>query len=97
MRNPFTSGQMPLDGPAYDLVPVTPSDTDDFGFVGTGLYIQAGGQVTFRAASGQVRTIYAAENNLFIPVGVTQVLETGTEPQSARSFTWIWVLQPYAP
>jgi len=93
MTNPFTSGQIPMGGPAYDLVPITPSDVGDLGFVGTGLYIQGGGQVTFLSAAGESRTIFAATDNLYIPVGISQVLETGTD--TGRTYDWIWVAKPY--
>lgn len=92
MLNPFTSGLVPITGPAFDLVPVTPSDAADLGFVGTGLYIQSGGQVTFKTAAGETRTVHAAQDNWFLPVGVLQVFETGTE---TKAFDWIWVLKPY--
>lgn len=93
MHNPFTAGQIPVGGPLYDLVPVTPSDDADLGFIGLGLYVQAGGAVTFKTAAGEVRRIYSATDNFFLPVGVIQVLETRTTSRPDR--TWIWVGKPY--
>ncbi|WP_170561415.1 spike base protein, RCAP_Rcc01079 family [Ruegeria atlantica] len=93
MHDPFKSGLIPAGGPMYDLVPVTPSDDSDLGFVGVGLYVQGGGDVTFKTAAGETRTIHSATDNLYLPVGVTQVLETGTLSRPDR--TWIWVGKPY--
>ncbi|WP_420916574.1 spike base protein, RCAP_Rcc01079 family [Pseudophaeobacter leonis] len=42
-----------INGPAFDLVPVTPSASADLGFVATGLYVQSGGQVTFKTRPGK--------------------------------------------
>lgn len=78
MSNPFL-GRMPsLNGPAQDIIPVVPSDTEDFEQVATALYIENGGAVSFVSAAGESRTVRVGGLSV-LPVGVKRVNATGTD------------------
>jgi hypothetical protein len=77
MSNPFL-GRMPsLNGPAQDIIPVVPSDTEDFEQVATALYIENGGVLSIVTASGNARTVIVGDLCI-LPVGVVRVNATGT-------------------
>lgn len=108
MRDPFKSGLIPTSLIAHDLVPVRPSDVEDLGFVAMGFYIQPGGVVRFKAASGEVRTFPVVVNNFQLDVAATQIFATGTERGNVSPYVnndpahpdydvWIWAKKPYAP
>ena len=79
MGNPFDNRAASLSGPATDLVPVTPSDTQDLAFVAIALYAETGGTIAFRSvgAPGAVRTVTLGDFS-FLPVGIERVMATGT-------------------
>lgn len=80
MSNPFENRQLPLSGPATDLVPVTPSDTVDFPAFALALFVEAAGSLSFVTVFGQQRTINVPDN-FILPVGVRRVNATGTTAQ----------------
>jgi hypothetical protein len=77
MHNPFENRVLSLDGPAKDIVPVTPSDSTDLPDVSTALYVETGGTVNILTAAGETRSISLADYS-FLPVGVRRVNATGT-------------------
>lgn len=79
-------------GPANDIVPVTPSDTDFLfprgggeGDAGCGLYIENGGTITVLTAEDEVRGPITVADYSHHPIAVKKVFATGTDA------TGIWV------
>lgn len=109
MRDPFTDDPTHPDYnntrlAAYDLIPVTPSDTTPLGFTALGVYVQPGRKLSFRTAAGEDRTIPIAADNFQLRVGITQIYETGSDsgrsgdidnPASPEYEPWVWVMKPY--
>lgn len=62
-----------------DIVPVTPSDSDDLSKLAFALYVETGGDIVVRTLDGGTtsRTINVASNQFF-PIVVTRVLSTNT-------------------
>lgn len=77
MTNPFSTRSSSLSGPATDIIPVTPDDTDDLSTVAIGLYVEAGGAITFEPVEGAERTVNVSDFAI-LPVGVRRVRATGT-------------------
>lgn len=77
MQNPFLDRVLPLNGPATDILPVTPSDSEMLPAVAVSLYVEGAGSVAFEAVGGEHR-IVALPAFASLPVGVRQVLATGT-------------------
>ena len=77
MTNPFSSRNLSLGGPVTDLMPVTPSDTVELTRVALVLYVETAGTVRVVTVARQTRTVTLAAN-MILPVGVRQVLATGT-------------------
>lgn len=107
MRDPFKSGHIAAGMIAHDLIPVRPSDTEPLGFVAMGFYIQPGGRVRFRAASGEVREFPVVVDNFQLDVAATQVFATGTtrsggsssvntDPEHPDYDVWIWAKKPHS-
>lgn len=85
MANPFsrrspglTGDQLPLSGPAVDIVPVTPNDGADLTDVAVSLYVETGGTIVVDTVSDETRTVIVADFSIF-PVGVKRVRATGTD------------------
>lgn len=77
MKNLFDTRAPSLNGPATDLLPVTPDDSADLPAVAVALYVETGGAVTFITEQGNTRTAAVADF-MFFPVGARRVLATGT-------------------
>jgi hypothetical protein len=78
MKNPFEARVVPVHGPAADLVPAVPSDTEDLPFIGIAFLAATSGTVVFDTPMGDApRTIPVTASQL-IPCGVTRVYATGT-------------------
>jgi hypothetical protein len=77
MSNPFTSRSLSLSGPALDIVPVVPSDTEDLPDVGLALYTETGGAVSFVTAKGVARSLTVSDFSI-LPVGVMRINASGT-------------------
>ena len=77
MSNPFANRATPLQGPATDIMPVTPSDSSDLPNVAISLYVEKGGLVSFVTVWGTSRQVELPDFSL-LPVGVRKVSETGT-------------------
>ncbi len=77
MSNPFANRTLSLSGPATDLQPVTPSDTQDLPHVGLALYVQTGGDVSFVSVAGESRSVTVADFSM-LPVGIARVNAAGT-------------------
>ena len=75
--NPFANRVSSLSGPARDIAPVTPSDTDDLTEVAIGLYVETGGTVVMSTVRGETRTVQVTDFAI-LPIGVTRVHDTGT-------------------
>lgn len=77
MSNPFAGRAPSLAGPAYDIMPVTPSDATVLANTAIGLYVEAAGTLVFETAKGEVRTVAVGALSI-LPVGARRVLATGT-------------------
>ena len=77
MSNPFASRSPSLAGPATDLQPVSPDDTQDLPEVAIALYVETGGTLSIVTVEGAQRSLSVTDWS-FLPVGVTKVLDTGT-------------------
>ena len=78
MANPFSGRAVPINGPATDIVPVTPDDAADLPDVAIALYVQTGGVVVIDTVGGGVARAVTVADGVFLPVGVTRVRATGT-------------------
>lgn len=78
MSNPFQNRVLSLNGPASDIIPVTPSDVVNFDDVAVALYVETGGTVSFVTAADTTRSVTIADN-AFLPVGAKRVNATGTD------------------
>jgi hypothetical protein len=77
LTDPFLNRAPSLTGPATDILPVTPSDSGTLAHVALALYVETPGSVRFITVANQIRTVALAAN-MILPVGVRQVLATGT-------------------
>ncbi|MFC7703020.1 hypothetical protein ACFQXB_02285 [Plastorhodobacter daqingensis] len=77
MTNPFANRTLSLSGPAYDMLPVTPNNSNDLVAVAVALYVETGGTLAFVSAKGQARQVAVADFSI-LPVGVRRVMQTGT-------------------
>lgn len=85
MTDPFKNRAPNLNGPATDIVPVTPSDVTDFPRVAVALYIETGGSLSFVSQVGATRTIEVAGQSI-LPVGTRRVMATGTTAAGIHAF-----------
>jgi len=85
MTDPFKNRAPNLNGPATDLMPVTPSDTTDLPKVALALYVQTGGSLSFITQTGQVRTVTVTDFSI-LPVGTRRVQATGTTATNIHAF-----------
>lgn len=85
MINPFKNRVPNLNGPAYDLVPVTPSDSADLSQIALALYVETAGTVVYTSVAGNQRTTKVAAFSI-LPVGVSRVLATGTTATGIQAF-----------
>ncbi|NIZ63087.1 hypothetical protein DL239_19145 [Sedimentitalea sp. CY04] len=85
MSNPFSNRVSALSGPARDISPVVPNDGADLGFTAVGLYVETGGTLTLVTATGDTRS-FSVPNFSIVPVGVAQVLETGTSAAGIHAY-----------
>ena len=86
MQNPFARRASSLAGPATDLVPVTPSNSDDLPRYALALYIETGGTLRVNTIRGEMRQIQVADFSL-LPVGVRRVHTSGTTAQGIHALT----------
>ena len=77
MTNPFRARNLSVNGPATDILPVTPNNTTDLPSVAISLFVENGGSISFVTVSGHARTIQVSDFS-FVPVGVSRVNATGT-------------------
>ena len=81
MANPFVYTNSPnQSGLVYDMIEVTPSDSTDnvgTGNVAIGLYIEAGGSVTFLNKDDNERTVIVPDYHT-LTCSVKRVKSTGT-------------------
>ena len=85
MSNPFSNRVSALSGPARDIAPVVPNDGADLGFTAVGLYVETGGTLTLVTVSGGTRSFSVPDFSI-VPIGVSQVLETGTSAAGIHAF-----------
>ncbi|AMY70559.1 spike base protein, RCAP_Rcc01079 family [Frigidibacter mobilis] len=88
MSDPFKNRNPSLNGPATDLIPVTPSDSIDLQVVAVALYVEGKGTVRFVSQAGQTRTV-ALLDGAILPVGVRRVLATGTSATGIHGFALV--------
>ena len=77
MTNPFADRSASIQGPARDLLPVTPDDNTDLTSVAVALFVETGGTVSIVTVNGNTRVVTLPDFSL-LPVGVTRVLATNT-------------------
>lgn len=77
MTNPFARRTLPLNGPAADIVPVTPHDSTDLPDIAVALYVEQGGTLALTTVRGQARVVVVSDHAI-LPVGVRRVAATGT-------------------
>ena len=85
MSNPFQGRELPLAGPAADILPVTPNNTADLPAVAVGLYVQTGGALSVITVLGNTRSITVPDFTI-LPVGVRRVRATGTTATGIHAF-----------
>ena len=78
MFDPFKNRQADLNGPARDMLPVTPNDGTDLPAVAVALFVETGGAVSFVSQAGETRSVTLGDFSL-LPVGVRRVRATGTD------------------
>ena len=86
MTNPFQNRATSLNGPALDILPVTPSDASNLSQVAIALYIETGGALSVVTVSGQDRSVTVADFS-YLPVGVRAVRATGTTATGIHALT----------
>lgn len=77
MTNPFSTYATGLNGPATDLMPVTPDDGNDLGQIPVALYVAGGGVLRIQTVDGSDVTLPVADH-VTLPVGVRRVYATDT-------------------
>ena len=77
MTNPFRARNLGVSGPATDILPVTPHDSNDLPSVAISLFVQNGGTINLITVAGHQRSVTVADFS-FLPVGVSRVNATGT-------------------
>jgi hypothetical protein len=77
MSNPFNNRTASIQGPAHDMVPVTPNNGTDLAQVAIALYVETGGTLVIDTVAGQTRTINVADFSI-LPLGTRRVRSTGT-------------------
>ncbi|TNE67716.1 spike base protein, RCAP_Rcc01079 family [Celeribacter ethanolicus] len=85
MTNPFKNRMPSLNGPAHDLVPVTPSDSADLPDTALALYVETAGTLVYTSVAGEQRTTKVAAFSI-LPVGVNRVFATGTTASGIQAF-----------
>ncbi|MBU3036018.1 spike base protein, RCAP_Rcc01079 family [Tritonibacter mobilis] len=85
MKNPFKGRAPLLSGPTEDLCPVTPDDVSDLPKIAVALYVTTGGTVVFKSVADAIRTVDVADYSI-LPVGVVQVLASGTSATGIHAF-----------
>lgn len=86
MTNPFENRAPSLNGPATDILPVTPNDGADLSSVAVALYVETGGVISFVSVSGETRSVTVTDFSI-LPVGTQRVLATGTTANGIHAFT----------
>ena len=84
MKNPFENRSPSLDGPATDILPVTPDDATDLPAVAIALYVETGGNLSFVSVQGQTRTL-RVDDFTFLPVGARRGRAPGTTAQGLHA------------
>lgn len=77
--DPFPENNSPTES-ARDVIPVTPSDTDELEFVTKGVSFGGAGALVVVTAAGNTRTIPSGALAVGVchPMQVRQILDTGT-------------------
>lgn len=86
MTNPFKNRAPSLAGPATDIRPVAPDDSNDLPVMALALYVETGGAIRLISATGDERQVAVANFSL-LPVGTMRVLETGTTASGIHALT----------
>jgi hypothetical protein len=87
MINPFKGRTPSLNGPAHDLVPVTPSDTNDLPQIAVALYAEVAGSIAYVSVAGELRNTKVAAFSI-LPVGMSRVLASGTTAGGLQAFVF---------
>ncbi len=77
MSNPFANRSPSLSGPATDIIPVIPDDTNAFVHVALALYVETGGALSLVTLHGANRQVLVADHSI-LPVACRQVNASGT-------------------
>lgn len=85
MSNPFEGRAANMSGPVVDIAPIAPNDSTALDAIAVSLYVETGGTVSFVSAAGHTRTV-TLHDGAILPVGVRQVLATGTTATGIHGF-----------
>lgn len=88
MSNPFSTRTPALSGPATDILPVTPNDSNDLSHTAVALYVEVGGVVVIDTESGGTRSVEVPDFG-FLPVGVRRVRAAGTTASGIHALVLI--------
>ena len=78
MEDDFAEYKAGLTAPAEAAEVITPSDTEDLGFISRGPYVGGAGNVAVRMKKGQTVTLFNTQAGAFYPIRVARVLASGT-------------------
>ena len=78
MANPFSGRAVSINGPATDILPITPDDATDLADVAIALYVETGGVVVFDSVAGGATRTVTVGDHAILPVGARRVRATGT-------------------
>ncbi|WFE75337.1 hypothetical protein [Roseinatronobacter sp. S2] len=73
----FKSHALTPAGPATDILPVIPHDTEDLEHIASALYVEEGGALSIVTVRNEIRTVSVGDLAL-LPVGTRRVRATGT-------------------
>lgn len=77
MKNPFTDYAPSPQGPAHDILPVTPDDDNDLPILALSIFVEVGGVLQIVTRRGQEREIVVQDQTL-LPVMVRRVMARNT-------------------
>lgn len=77
MNNPFTDYAPSPQGPAHDILPVTPDDDNDLPILALAIFVETGGVLQIVTRRGQERQIIVQDQTL-LPLMVRRVMASKT-------------------
>lgn len=84
MRDPLVNRTPSTLGPATDMLPVTPDDSNDLAEMAMALFIESGGTLCIVTRRGETREVVVDDQTL-LPVAVRRVLANGTSASGVHA------------